>query len=40
MYEDIIKMNTNIKLTDKDSNEIKVITPEPEYMEQIFYNKE
>ena len=30
--EDIIQMNTNISLTDKDGKFIEVKTPEPEYM--------
>ncbi|MCX4378610.1 MAG: hypothetical protein OSJ61_20925 [Lachnospiraceae bacterium] len=32
MAEDIIQMNTDIVLTDKDGKLIEVKTPEPEYM--------
>lgn len=33
---DIIQMKTDIVLTDKDGKFIKVKTPEPEYMNEIF----
>lgn len=34
--EDIIQMETNITLTDKDGKFIEVKTPEPEYMDSIW----
>ena len=34
--EDIIQMNTNISLTDKDGKFIEVKTPEPEYIDMIW----
>ena len=34
--EDIIQMNTNITLTDKDGKLIEVKTPEPEYIDSIW----
>ena len=33
--EDIIQMNTNISLTDKDGKFIEVKVPEPEYIDMI-----
>lgn len=34
--EDIIQMNTNISLTDKDGKFIEVKVPEPEYIDMIW----
>ncbi len=34
--EDIIKMNTNINLTDSNGNPISVTTPQPEYITETF----
>ncbi len=34
--EDIIQMNTNISLTDKDGKFMEVKTPEPEYIDMIW----
>ena len=33
---DIIKINTDIKLTDSNGNSIPVVTPQPEYMVETF----
>lgn len=37
MAEDIIQMNTDIVLTDKDGKLIEVKTPEPEYMSDSIF---
>lgn len=34
--EDIIKMNTDITLTDTNGNQISVTTPRPEYITETF----
>lgn len=34
--DDIIKMNTDIILKDRDGNVIKVVVPPPEYLPEIF----
>lgn len=34
--EDIIKMNTDINLTDINGNPIQVTTPQPEYITETF----
>lgn len=34
--EEIIKMNTDIKLTDANGNPISVTTPPPEYITETF----
>lgn len=34
--EDVIKMNTNINLTDSKGNPISVTTPQPEYITETF----
>lgn len=36
MYEDIIKFETDIKLYDKEGNEITIEQIEPEYLPEIF----
>lgn len=35
-HEDIIKMNVDTDILDKDGNKIEITTPEPEYVSEIF----